>query len=248
MAIPPHSSPDAGLGTAVAPSAAAGQTVLIAGASGVVGRALLARLLADASVAQVIAVLRRPLPPEAVQPKLVQRICPNLLAMPPHICADVRIDACYIALGSTIKAAGSREAFAQIDLDAVLAVAAAAQAAGCQRLAVVSALESNAKSPVFYSRVKGQMEQGLIAMGFARLVIARPSIIDGDRAALGQAPRGAEDVALRCMKALGRLIPRAFAPITGQTIAAAMVQALNTPGAKVEVLRSGQMQLMAERV
>ena len=65
-----------------------------------------------------------------------------------------------------------------------LAVARAAQTAGCQRLAVVSALEANAQSPVFYSRVKGEMEQGLIAMGFKRLVLARPSIIDGDRAAL----------------------------------------------------------------
>ena len=226
------------------------KTVLLAGASGVVGSAVLAQLLADSSVGQVIAVLRRPLPnlsANARNPKLVQRICPNLLAMPANLCADRRVDACYIALGSTIKAAGSRAAFRQVDVDAVLAVAGVAQAAGCRHLAVVSALESHAKSPVFYSRVKGEMEQGLIAMDFARLVIARPSIIDGDRAALGQAPRGAEDLALRCMKALGRLIPRTFAPITGQTIAAAMVQTLNTPGAAVEILRSGQMQALAKK-
>ena len=226
------------------------KTVLLAGASGVVGHALLTQLLADSSVAQVVAVLRRPLPGQPHNPELVQRICPNLLAMPANLCADRPVDECYITLGSTIKAAGSRAAFRQVDLDAVLAVAGVAQAAGCQRLAVVSALESNAKSPVFYSRVKGEMEQGLMAMNFARLVITRPSIIDGDRAALGQVQRRGEAMALRLMKSLGRLIPRAFAPITGQTIAAAMVQRLRADGAggeSLEVLRSGQMQALAQK-
>jgi uncharacterized protein YbjT (DUF2867 family) len=232
------------------------KTVLLAGASGVVGSAVLAQLLADGSVGQVIAVLRRPLPnlsANAQHPKLLQRICPNLLAMPVNLCADVQVDECYIALGSTIKAAGSREAFRQVDYDAVLAVASVAQAAGCTRVAVVSALESNAKSAVFYSRVKGEMEQGLVAMGFARLVIARPSIIDGDRAALGQAHRRGEDIALRVMHALGWLIPRAYAPITGRTIAAAMVQGLRAEGTEgaagepVAILRSGQMQALAKQ-
>ncbi len=223
------------------------QTVLIAGASGVVGSALLAQLLADPSVARVIALVRRPLP-VAAHPKLTQRVCPDLAAIPAGLVVDSQIDACYIALGSTIKTAGSKAAFVRVDRDCVLAVARAAQTAGCQRLAVVSALESNAKSPVFYSRVKGEMEQGLIAMGFARLVIARPSIIAGDRAALGQPHRRGEDIALRIMLALGRLIPRAFAPISGQTIAHAMRQRLATEGEAVELLRSGQMQHLAKLV
>jgi uncharacterized protein YbjT (DUF2867 family) len=217
------------------------QTVLLAGASGVVGSALLAQLLADDSVVRVIALVRRPLK-IAAHAKLTQRICPDLAGIPAGLVVDSKIDTCYIALGSTIAAAGNREAFRRVDLNAVLAVARAAQTAGCQRVAVVSALESNAKSPVFYSRVKGEMEQGLIAMGFARLVIARPSIIDGDRAALGQNHRRGEDVALRVMKALGRIIPRAFAPITGATIAHAMRLRLAADGERVEILRSGQMQ------
>ncbi len=220
------------------------QSVLIAGASGVVGSALLTQLLADAGVGRVIALVRRPLA-VPTHPKLEQRVCPDLASIPAGLVVDSQIDACYIALGSTIATAGSREAFARVDRDAVLAVARAAQTAGCQRLAVVSALESNAKSPVFYSRVKGEMEQGLIRMGFARLVLARPSLIDGDRAALGQRHRRGEAIALRVMKALGRLIPRAFAPITGATIAQAMRLRLATEGAQVEILRSGQMQNLA---
>ena len=220
------------------------QSVLIAGASGVVGSALLTQLLADAGVGRVIALVRRPLAVPA-HPKLEQRVCPDLASIPAGLVVDSQIDACYIALGSTIATAGSREAFRRVDVDAVLAVARAAQTAGCQRLAVVSALGSNAKSPVFYSRVKGEMEQGLIRMGFARLVLARPSLIDGDRAALGQRHRRGEAIALRVMKALGPLIPRAFAPITGATIAQAMRLRLATEGAQVEILRSGQMQNLA---
>lgn len=231
---------------ATASMATTGQTVLIAGASGVVGSALLAQLLADATVTRVIALVRRSLQ-VAAQPKLEQRVCPDLASIPAGLVVDSQIDACYIALGSTIAAAGSREAFRRVDVDCVLAVARAAQTAGCQRLAVVSALESNAKSPVFYSRVKGQMEQGLISMGFARLVIARPSIIDGNRAALGQTHRRGEDMALRVMKALGCLIPRAFAPITGATIAHAMRQRLAAAGSRVEILRSGHMQELGKK-
>lgn len=222
------------------------QTVLIAGASGVVGSALLTQLLQDDSVGRVIALVRRPLQ-VAAQPKLAQRVCPDLASIPAGLVVDSQIDACYIALGSTIKAAGSRAAFRRVDVDAVLAVARAAQTAGCQRLAVVSALEANAQSPVFYSRVKGEMEQGLIAMGFKRLVLARPSIIDGDRAALGQNHRRGEDMALRVMKALGWLIPQAFAPITGGTIAHAMRLRLAADGDAVEILRSGQMQKLAAK-
>lgn len=224
----------------------AGQTVLLAGASGVVGSALLSQLLADPGVRRVIALVRKPLG-VAVNAKLEQRVCPDLAAIPAGLVVDSQIDACYIALGSTIKTAGSKAAFVRVDRDCVLAVARAAQTAGCQRVAVVSALESNAKSPVFYSRVKGEMEQGLMAMGFARLVIARPSIIDGDRAALGQPHRRGEDIALRIMKAMGRLIPRAFAPITGQAIALAMRGRLAEDGEAVELLRSGQMQALANQ-
>jgi hypothetical protein len=89
------------------------------------------------------------------------------------------------------------------------------------------------------------MEQGLIRMGFTRLVIARPSIIDGDRAALGQKHRFGEDIALRVMKALGWLIPRAYAPITGATIAHAMRVRIAADGERVEILRSGQMQQLS---
>ena len=92
----------------------------------------------------------------------------------------------YCCLGTTIKQAGSQAAFRAVDFDAVLAFAQAARAAGVTRFAVVSALGASPRSATFYNRVKGEMEAALRALGFERLVIARPSLLAGDRAALGQ--------------------------------------------------------------
>lgn len=213
--------------------------ILLVGASGVVGNALLRQCLADDSVAQVLVWGRRSV---AMQhPKLEQR-CVDFAALPALPIGT--IDQCYIALGSTIKAAGSRAAFVQVDKDYVLAVAERAYDAGCRQLAVVSALEAQAKSPIFYSRVKGEMEAGLQVFAWQQLVIARPSIIDGDRAALGQVHRRGEAWALRIMLGLGRLIPQAFAPITGDTIAHAMRRQIASGANGTQILTSGTMQRM----
>jgi len=102
------------------------------------------------------------------------------------------VDDVFIALGTTIKVAGSREAFRAVDFDAVVAVARAARAAGATRLGVVSAMGADSRSPVFYNRVKGEMEDAVQGLGFETVVIARPSLLAGDRTALKQAPRPGE--------------------------------------------------------
>src|SRR5690606_8438631 len=102
--------------------------------------------------------------------------------------AELRVppadDVC-IALGTTIKAAGSQAAFRRVDFDAVVNTARAARAAGATRLAVVSALGADARSRVFYNRVKGEMQQAVQALGYDAVVIAQPSLLVGDRTALG---------------------------------------------------------------
>src|SRR5438045_6711271 len=154
------------------------RTVMIAGASGLVGRELLAGLLADDSVAAVHSLGRRAL--DVSHPKLTQHRT-DFKALP----ALSGVDEAFIALGTTIKVAGSKEGFRAVDHDAVIAVAKAAKAAGAKRLGVVSAMGASAKSTVFYSRVKGETEDALAQMGFDALVIARPSMLPGDREAAG---------------------------------------------------------------
>jgi uncharacterized protein YbjT (DUF2867 family) len=213
----------------------AGSTALLAGASGLVGRALLTALLADAHYQTVLCIGRRKLALE--HPKLTQLIV-DLQALP----ALPAVDVVFIALGTTLKVAGSQAAMRALDVDAVVAVARAAQFAGAQRLGVVSSMGANAKSAVFYTRIKGEMEEALLQLGFAQTVIAQPSQLTGPREALGQPKRVAERLALRVMGWLKPLVPANYQPIAAQRVATALLEAVahNTPG--VTRLLSGQMQ------
>jgi len=200
--------------------AALPRTVLIAGASGLVGREILQGLLADDSVAAVHSLGRRELP--LSHPKLTQHRVDFSRALP----ALPGAGEAFIALGTTIKVAGSQEAFRAVDFDAVLAVARAAKAAGATRLGVVSAMGADPRSKIFYNRVKGEMEAALAALGFDTLVIARPSFLVGDREALGQPMRGGEKLALNVSKWLAPLIPDNLKAIEAAAVARALLGAV----------------------
>ena len=178
----------------MAAPAAEPPTVVLAGASGLIGRALLELLLAPGRSDRVVVLARRPLPGDrARDPRLRVRIgdVATLAA------AATGVRDVYIALGTTIKVAGSQDAFRAVDFDLVVGVARAARSAGARRLAVVSALGADARSSVFYNRVKGEAEDALATLGYESLVIARPSLLLGDRAALGQPVRPVEAFAAR---------------------------------------------------
>jgi len=207
--------------------------VLIAGATGLVGRELLQGLLADSTVAQVHALGRKA--PPASHPKLkFHRVDFAALPMLPAM------NECYIALGTTIKVAGSQQAFRAVDFDAVVNVAGAARAAGAKKLGVVSAMGADAKSSVFYSRVKGEMEEALESIGFDGLVIARPSILTGDRAALGQPVRGGEELGLKVTNWLGAIIPANYKSIQASSVARALLASVATSSG-VRVMLSGEL-------
>ena len=147
-----------------------------------------------------------------------------------------RSDAALCALGTTLALAGSQAAFRAVDFDAVLAFARAAQAAGATRLAVVSALGADARSASFYSRVKGEMETAVTALGFDTLLIARPSLLTGDRQALGQPLRRAEHLAMRLSAPFIGLVPAAWRPVAAQTVARALLRSLAQAGPGVHML------------
>jgi uncharacterized protein YbjT (DUF2867 family) len=208
--------------------------VALAGATGLVGRAILEGLLADRSVAAVHALGRREL--GTIHPKFTSHVV-DFAALPPL----PPVDEVYLALGTTIKAAGSQAAFRSVDFDANLAVARAALAAGARRVGLVSAMGANAKSRVFYNRVKGEIEEALTRLPFEGLVIARPSLLTGDREALGQPGRPAERVATVVSKLLGRLIPANYRPIAATEVARAMLERVPVARGHVMLL-SGEMQ------
>ncbi len=216
---------------------ATGRTVLLAGATGLVGRELLRGLLADAGVATVHALVRRPL--ADTHPKLVVQVV-DFAALPPLPAAEE----VYLALGTTIRVAGSQAAFRAVDFDANLAVAEAARSSGALRAGLVSSMGAAPKSRVFYNRVKGELEAALPSLGFEGLVIARPSLLVGERASLGQPHRPGETVGLWMDRCLGLFIPRDYRAIAAADVAAALLQAVPA-STGVQVLRSGAMQKAA---
>ncbi|MFG0419088.1 oxidoreductase [Pseudomonas sp. zjy_8] len=151
------------------------QHILIAGATGLTGEHLLDRLLSEPTVARVLAPTRRPL---AAHPHLENPVG-ELQGLLPQLSGQV--DTAFCCLGSTIKQAGSQEAFRAIDHDLILAFARRARELGARHLVVISALGANPKSSVFYNRVKGETEEALKAMGWPQLTIARPSLLLGAR-------------------------------------------------------------------
>ena len=206
----------------------------MAGATGLVGRAILEGLLADASVTAVHALGRRE--PEVAHPKLTPHVV-DFQALPPL----PPIDEVYLALGTTIRAAGSQAAFRAVDFEANLSVARAALAAGARRAGLVSSMGADAASRVFYSRVKGETEQALAQVPFDGLVIARPSLLAGDREALGQPVRTGERVALAVSRLLGPLVPANYRPVAAARVARALLARVPTARGRV-VLLSGELQ------
>lgn len=197
------------------------RSAVVAGATGLVGRELVGLLLAERAVGSVVAVVRRRSPAISALSGLTQLVADfaQLPALPD--CDDA-----FCCLGTTIKSAGSELAFRAVDFDAVLAFARAARTAGATRLGVVSALGADAKSSVFYNRVKGEMEAAVAMLGYDSVIIARPSLLLGDRTALGQPPRPVERLAARLVGPLGGLIPARVRPIEAQVVARALMRAV----------------------
>ena len=200
--------------------------VLLAGATGLVGRECLTLLTADPAVVEVVALVRRP--PEAVavhHRKLrFEQVDFEQLGLHRRL---LQVDQVICALGTTIRKAGSREAFRRVDFDYPLAIARLARQQGARHFLLVSAAGASSASRVFYSRVKGELEEAIATLGYPSLTIVRPSLLLGDRDEF----RLGEEVGKR----LGWLVPAAWKPVHPRDVAAALVGAAreDRPGQRV---------------
>jgi uncharacterized protein YbjT (DUF2867 family) len=168
----------------------------IAGASGLVGSQLLSLLLEDSQVTQVNALVRRPL--SVTDPKLRQ----TLTTFEDGLRAPLAVDAVFCTLGTTIKQAGSQEAFRRVDLDYPLSLAQQAADAGAKQYLIVTAVGADAHSRVFYNRVKGELEEALRKLSFPQGIhLFHPSLLLGHR----NQPRLGERVASVLMRSTGPL-------------------------------------------
>jgi uncharacterized protein YbjT (DUF2867 family) len=205
----------------------------IAGATGLVGLHLVDALLEDPTFASVVTLGRRPVPRSHA--KLTQ-VTVDFTALDPASLPPVT-DA-FCTLGTTIGKAGSREAFRAVDHDAVLAFARAAKARGASHGYVVTALGADARSWVFYNRVKGEVEAALQTVGFEGLVIVRPSLLLGERAE----HRPGERLAIQLSSALKPLLaPLPWRPIEAAVVARALRTLARTPPTGVRIYPSGEL-------
>ncbi len=209
------------------------RTALIAGATGLTGGHLLSALLEHSPYGKVHALVRKAaLPPH---PKLDELIVDFA-----HLPRLPRVDDAFCCLGTTIRKAGSQAAFRLVDFDYVVNFAKAARAARARRFLVISAIGADAKSTVFYSRVKGETEAALRKIGFDALHLFQPSLLIGDRRESRVGERvGIAAFSLAAPLMLGPL--RKYRPVDASVVAAAMLKAAQSDVTGVVVHDSAQI-------
>jgi uncharacterized protein YbjT (DUF2867 family) len=211
------------------------KTALLAGATGLIGSQLLPLLLASERYAKVIVVGRKAVP--TIHPKLVQ-VTTELDKL-----EDVRFkliaDDVYCCLGTTMKQAGSKEAFYQVDFLYVMKLAALAAGNFASQFMVVSSMGADPESRIYYSRVKGEMEEAVRQTPFRAIHIFRPSLLLGERAQ----PRLGERIGALLLKVLHPLMRGPllkYRAVPGAAVAA-MLRAAQDDGGGVRVHESAEL-------
>ena len=206
--------------------------LMLVGATGAVGRAVLAQALSDRRVAEVVALTRRPLPAA----ERLLNVVVDFDSLPEQA-PWWTVDAVICTLGTTQRAAGSNEKFAAVDRDLPLRIASRARAAGATRFALNSSLGADAGSGNFYLRTKGEAEDAIRELGYPGYTIVRPSLIDAERAE----SRPGERLALTFVRPLSSLIPRRWRAVTPEAIARALLNAALASSPDSRVVESEEL-------
>jgi uncharacterized protein YbjT (DUF2867 family) len=191
------------------------KTAMIIGATGLIGRHLVDELLASAHFSNVVALTRKPLVIDCEKFKNHVVDFEHLADVSDLFAADVL----FSCLGTTKQQVGSIQAQRRVDLDYQYDAASIARQQGIHEYFLVSSSGANAKSSSAYLKMKGELEEKILALNFPRSVIFRPSLLLGKRTE----PRFGEDLAAKIMPLL-QYIPllKTYRPITGEQVAAKM--------------------------
>jgi uncharacterized protein YbjT (DUF2867 family) len=205
-------------------------SVAILGATGLVGAECVRRFAESSRFTRVIALVRRPLPraPSA-------RVETHVIDFERLESAAefFRVSHIVCALGTTIKKAGTRERFRRVDHDYPLAAARLGLREGARHFLLVSALGASARSRVFYSRVKGEVEDAIRALPYQSVTLVRPSLLLGQREEL----RLGESIG----KLFAKVVPRRYRPVQASAVAATIVRAAVEDRVGVRVIESKEI-------
>jgi uncharacterized protein YbjT (DUF2867 family) len=213
------------------------RNALIAGATGLVGKSLLQQLLANDQYNKILVIARKLLP--ISDPKLFQlKVDFDEIE---SLKTDFPIEDVFCALGTTIKTAGSQDAFYKVDFTYVVKLGKWCAANGVKRFLIVSAMGASPKSGIFYNRVKGEMETAVSKLNIPQIQIFRPSLLMGNRAE----NRAGEKFAQIVMGGLGFLFAGPLLKYKGihaNVVAMAMINAAKKDVKGFAVYESGEMQ------
>lgn len=207
-------------------------SLLLVGATGAVGRQVLALALVDPRIEKVVAPTRRPLP--------IHANLYNPIIDFSHLSVDApwwNVDAVICTLGTTIKAAGSQAAFAAVDRDLPIQVAKLARATGATRFALNSSLGANPAGN-FYLRTKAEAEAGIRNINYPSFTIVRPSLIDAVR----EEARPGEKIGLIVARIFRTLIPRRYRAVKAERIALALLDGILRDQPDECIIESEQLQ------
>ncbi|MFO0738874.1 MAG: NAD(P)H-binding protein [Labilithrix sp.] len=210
------------------------KSAIVLGATGLVGREVVDLLEQDPSVERVVLLVRRE--PDRTTAKKTEVRVVNFRE--PASFGALEADSLFSALGTTLKVAGSKEAQYEVDYTFQLEVARAAKSAGVSTLSLCSSIGASATAGSFYARMKGELERDVLALGFERTRIVRPSFLEGDR----KESRPGEAIGSAVMGLLGKLpVLSKYRPISVRTVAAAMIALAKDPAPGPRILESPEL-------
>lgn len=209
--------------------AAGTRSVMLVGATGLVGGECLRRLQRDPSVRRIVVLARRPL---VDAPSKAEIHVVDFDHLDDHA-ALFEVDQVMCALGTTIKTAGSRDAFRRVDFDYAFETARLGAERGARHFLLVSAIGAKAASRVFYLRVKGELEDAVRRLSYRSITIVRPSLLLGER----RESRVGESIAKR----VGFLFPPASRPVPAHRVALALVDAARTDAPGMHIIESVEL-------
>lgn len=196
-------------------------TANVIGATGLVGKQLVKQLLGNKNFGKVRIIVRRDT--GIKHPKLEQHITDfgKAGACTKKLTGDVL----FSALGTTLKQAGSKEKQYEVDFTFNLNFAQKAKENGIENYVLVSSVGANANSKIFYSRMKGELDEEVAKLDFKNLVILRPSSLTGDR----NETRWMEKMSIPIVRLVTQFVFKKYRPISGETVAQAMINAALKP-------------------
>jgi uncharacterized protein YbjT (DUF2867 family) len=192
------------------------KTANVIGATGLVGRELVNQLLQNEEVEKVRIFVRREF--NYRHPKIEQHVVDfeNDASWKPFLQGDIL----FSTMGTTLKQAGSKANQYKIDFTYQYRFAEEASRAGVPVYVLVSSAGASSKSLIFYSRIKGELDEAVQKLPFQKVIILRPSILDGIR----EKRRPMEEKSIHVMEVISRYLFKKFRPVPASTVAKAMIR------------------------